>query len=360
MKGKFRAIASVTMPALLMSCTSLYVVHDPATGIISAGQLPDFLKSVRCEMVTFYEIERSRKAAYDHLRPSDAILAFKRFSYFEIDQNLFGAFTLELKVTDTATFGPGSTLDYKLPPDFAKNTIAHLGPSAGSNGTYDMIWSFLLKQNAKLAPTASIGPDAPRDAWERACYNGPIADLDTLEDLADDKLPGRALFTRMVVNLNKPLAAWLRDNGSLMSAGELLPAQDYEVAEAAQMYYSFALQASAGLDGKYSLTAMHWSSLAGEASGSLQQNSNLQIYINGPGAAYVNGAKAGTAGYGPKPPDLGSATNPMHVITQNGAAAAGPGPGGTPGPKSTKSGGRGREQRFLIAPIPVFPPAASP
>ncbi len=360
MRGMLRALAPLTMSVALMSCTSMYYIHDPASGVISAGQLPDFLKSIRCEMVTFYEIERSRKAAYDKLRKSDPIEAFRRYAYFNIAPDLFGAFTLELKVTDTAGLGQGTTLDYKLPPDFAKNAIAHLGPTAGSQGTYDLIWAFLLKQNAKLASGGLLAPDAPRELWEKACYSGTIPDLDTLEALAENQWPERARFTRMVVNLAKPLAAWLRDNGSLISAGELLPGKDSEMAEAAQMYYSFALQASAGLEGKYSLTALHWSALAGQASGSLQQNSNLQIYINGPGAAYVNGAKAGTAGFGPKPDVLGSPEKPMHVTVDNQPAGAGPGPGGTKGGRSERSGGRGGDQRFLIAPIPIFPPSASP
>jgi hypothetical protein len=357
MRGILRALAPLAMSAALMSCTSLYHIHDPASGVISAGQLPDFLKSIRCEMITFYEIERSRKVAYDRLLKSDPIEAFRRYSYFNIATDLYGAFTLELKVTDTAGLGSGTTLDHKLPPDFSRNTIAHLGPTAGSQGTYDLIWAFLLKQNAKLAYGGSLPPDAPRELWEKACYSGPISDLDTLEALAENQMPERVRFTRMVVNLTKPLAAWLRDNGSLISAGQLLPGKDSEMAEAAQMYYSFALQASAGLEGKYSLTALHWSALAAQASGSMQQNSNLQIYINGPGAAYVNSAKAGAAGYGPKPDVLGSANKPMHVTIDNQPPGAGPGPKGG---GSGRSSGRGGEQRFLIAPIPIFPPSASP
>jgi hypothetical protein len=378
MRSTVQILAIVVLPNFLISCTSLFFVHDPSTGVISAGQLPGFLKSVRCELITFYEVERSRKVAYDKLVQADPQTAFENFAHFEIAPKLYGTFTLELKVTDTAGIGSGTAIDYRRVLDKTATSTTHLGPTVSGQGTYDLIWSFLLKQDATLASIASGAPELAIESSERACYRGPISDLRELELLAEDGIPDRSAFTRIVVNANKPLAAWLRDNGTLISANYLIPAKGYEIAEPAQMYYSFAMQAIAGLEAKYSLVATQWNPLAVQATGSLQQNSNLQIYINGPKAAYANGAKSGSAGFAPKSPDIGTATNPMYVITEDRKPRVGerPAVGETTTekekptnnnriprvstPKHRAPSTRGREQPYLLAPTPLFPPSASP
>ncbi|WP_375779171.1 hypothetical protein ACE103_09295 [Bradyrhizobium sp. ma5] len=359
MWGTFRRVVSVCLSTLLAGCASLYAVHDPSTGVLTTGQVQGFLKSLRCELITFYELERSRKAAFLKARKAGLLEAYANYAYFDVSPSLFGAITLELKITDGASIGSGTVFDYRLPPDFSKNTIAHLGPTASAQGVYDLIWSFLLKQNAKLTTSASLPAEADPMVKEQICFNGPgLGDLAALEALAEDAAPQRALFTRIKVDFGKPLAAWLRDKATIISAGQLLPAADFENAEAAQMYYQFAVQVVAGLDAKYSLTSVHWNALAGNASASLQQNSYVSLYINGPGAAYVNGAKSGSAGFLPKGPELGSAENPMHVVTQGGKPVVGGAQ--EEGPQTVVRPPRRREQRYLLAPVPIFPPSATP
>ncbi len=177
------------------------------------------------------------------------------------------------------------------------------------------------------------------------------------------------------MNGTKPLAAWLRDNGSLMSANFLSPAKGDEVAEPAQMTYTFSLQASGGLDAKYTLTTIKWSPLAVEASGSLQQNSIVAVYINGPKAAFANGAKGGQSGFGPPQPALGSIGNPMYVVEKNGNAVPPPRkgdflpsdgtqPGQEPAPRRRARGPavprRTGETPYFIAPLPITPPSMTP
>ena len=348
-----RATVSCITATFLASCTSLFSVHDPQTGIISAGQLPDFIKSVRCELVTFYEIERSRKAAYEH-----AILhraPYSQYAYFEIAPLLFGAFTLELKVTDNLGIGSGTAIDLKRTIDATHSNTLHFGPTLSGQGTYDLIWTFLMKQNASLSVSHHDGPDKVANG---ACFNGPLEALEDLERLAEENPPVQAQFTRILVNGHRPLAAWLRDNGTLLSMGHLKPTVDSEAAEPAQMYYSFAVQVIAGLEAKYTLLTPQWNPLAGQGSGSLQQNSNLQIYINGPGAAYANAAKSGTSGFGPVHPQLGTAENPMHVIQENleGFPTIAPRepPKNAPRPRRAPP-----SKGYLLAPVPVFPPSPS-
>jgi hypothetical protein len=41
---------------LLCSSTSLDLIHDPQTGLIDRSQVRGFIKSVRCELKTFYDL----------------------------------------------------------------------------------------------------------------------------------------------------------------------------------------------------------------------------------------------------------------------------------------------------------------
>jgi hypothetical protein len=149
--GFYRVLALVCTTYVMTACTSLYHVHDPQTGVISAGELPRFLKSVRCEMITFYQISRERQKAYVNLYKTNPEGAFNSFAFFEIDPFLFGTFFLELKVVDSAGIGSGTVLDYKRILGPTSSDVTHVGPTASAQGTYDLIWSFLLKQNAQLA-----------------------------------------------------------------------------------------------------------------------------------------------------------------------------------------------------------------
>ena len=131
------------------------------------------------------------------------------------------------------------------------------------------------------------------------------------------------------------------------------------------MTYTFTIQVVAGLEGKYSLVATPFSPTL-EASGSLQQNSTLTIYINGPAAPTANTAKSGGA-FLPKPPApvLGSKENPMYVYPETGL----PPEKGKEGrilsprvarPATPAAPGGAHYRGFLLFPPTVVPPAATP
>jgi hypothetical protein len=359
-----RALGPFFLLPALTGCTSLFYVHDPQAGVISAGQLPSFLKSIRCELITFYELERQRKAAYIILAKTAPDEAFRRYSYFEVAPKLYGAFTVELKVTDSAGLGAGTSEDFKRILSPSSSETIHVGPTLSGQGTYDLIWSFLMKQDASplsVSPTAQW-PSA--NDSRASCYSARIMNLDDLEGLAESGQVELVNFTRITVNGQKPLAAWLRDNGSLMSENFLYPATGTEKAEPAQMYYSFAVQVIGGIEAKYSLITVSWNPLAVQGTGSLQQNSNLQLYINGPGSAYANAARSGSSGFAIPKPELGSSENPMHIVESKEKEQT----KGTPGNEPIKPAARqprpprepiGRERPYLLAPNAVFPPSPS-
>lgn len=357
------------LPMVLVSCTSLFFVHDPQSGVISAGLLPDFVKSVKCELITFYQLERTRKQEYEKLAKLDPVEAFSRYAYFEINPFLYGTFTLELKVTDSLGVGAGTAIDSKHISDPTHSDTWHAGPTASGQGTYDLIWNFLLRQDAGLAPIGAKVNASGDEADRFACYRGPLNSLEELEQFAAAPSSRAAQFRRIFVNGQKPLAAWLRDIGSTMNANRLGPTDPAERAELAQMYYSFAVQVIAGLDVKYTLLSPQWNPLAAQLTGSLQQNSNLQVYINGPGAPYANSAKAGGATWVKGGPALGSAANPIYVIPGKGDKGSEfimpdeETPSGDKKKPKRKIAPRAQPDPFnkgtLITPLTVSPPSAS-
>jgi hypothetical protein len=350
----------VLAASLLAGCTSLFFVHDPQSGLISAGQVPGFLKSVRCELITFYDLEARRKSAYAKLAKVSIAEAFERYAYFEVEPTMYGTFTTELKVTDASAALAGATaFDYKqVRPSWT--ATSQIAPSVSTQATDDLIWSFILQQNARLTST-----DAKTDPLHRGCYIGPPLELLDLETFADGRSEYPATFTRILVNGQKPFAAWLRDNGITLSANYLGTSLQADGAEPAQMTYTFTIQVVAGLEGKYSLVATSFSPTL-EASGSLQQNSTLTIYINGPAAPTANTAKAGGA-FLPKPPApvLGSKDNPMYVYPETGLPEKGKekgrilNPGGRP-PATPAAPGGAHYRGYLLFPPTVVPPAATP
>jgi hypothetical protein len=364
MRAVARLLAIFFIPNLLTSCTSLFFVHDPQSGVISAGQLPGFLKSIRCELVTFYQLELKRKEKYEKYAPLYPKEALEKYAYFEVEKGLYGAFTLELKVTDAASLGSGTVLDYRRIVNSTTSNTTHLGPTASTQGTYDLIWNFLIRQDAKLKSV-----NYPGDPVERGCYNGDNFDLRELEALADNKAPERTAFDRIFVDGRLPLAGWLRDNGTLISASYLGLPERSAAAEPAQMTYTFSIQVVAGLEAKYTIVTPTLVPAAVQGGGSLQQNSILSFYINGPAAAATNSAKSGSAAIYPLP-TLGTVGRPMHVTSDNTNRqimesaptpdASGKPPAVTPVPRVREPAARSPFRGYLLNPLPVFPPAPAP
>jgi hypothetical protein len=65
----------VVSAALLSSCASLQYIHDPQFGFLNSDQAPDLLKSVRCELITFYAANAARKDALDWIAMPTAVRA---------------------------------------------------------------------------------------------------------------------------------------------------------------------------------------------------------------------------------------------------------------------------------------------
>ncbi|MEI9805762.1 MAG: hypothetical protein WDN48_16885 [Pseudolabrys sp.] len=87
-----RVALTVIASLLLGACASPYYVHDPLSGYIGRDQVPPLLKSVRCELVTFYEANRQRALLFQAQANSKEgtaednwRLAVENYSYFDLD-----------------------------------------------------------------------------------------------------------------------------------------------------------------------------------------------------------------------------------------------------------------------------------
>jgi hypothetical protein len=322
--GRLAEFAVILLGSLLCaSCAALYNVHDPRTGFITKEEIPKFLKSVKCELITYIVANRAN-------RRSSA-------PYFDLSEKLFGNVMLDLNVQDTGGLpSSGSSIDLTHVFDPSNSFTWHSGPSLNAQNTYDMILSFLLPQNVTLAFN-------PEDSL--LCYS---LSADAVA-LARGDISGSAQFDRIRVNGTKPLAEWLLDV-SAQTWTNIEAARLGETLYPAQMAYTFTVQFNAGLDVKYSLIGGSFNPLAIDAMGSTQQTSKLQFTLNGQDAQLALGASQGSA-------VIGGGTF-VYEEVPSGAANA-PGPNAVPGESVRKRyvrrfvpGPRG----YLTWPLPLALP----
>ena len=252
-------------------------------------------RPLRCEMVTYYQTTYKRQRRY----------AIDGLPYFNLDDNQWGAFNLDLKVVDAlGVLGTNSVYANKLSaPDAAHSKTLTIGPTAGVNDTYELSWSFSIKQNADLTGRGIAKVRATADDYFE-CYSHVPEDLEGLS-YGKFTAKGIELFKRVYVNGVEPFAGWLLDNSDIMASSFYFPnaKRDNEKAYPAQMIYTFTVNASGGVDAKFTLVSPRWNPLQPDASASISQTSTLTLYINGVNAITYNNAKIGNMAIAPKTPD---------------------------------------------------------
>jgi hypothetical protein len=302
---------------VLAGCADLSVIHDPQTGLISSDQVDAFLKSVRCELRTFYaannQNEKSYAAAinrYDKLIAAakryqkekngigaNAALskaamvraeAIERFPYYLLENDLFGGVYLDLKVIDTFGFptagASSSTFDNKSVINATHSFTWLIGPTLYNQNTYEEIDNYIIEQTDSLV----AGPDP------FSCYSQLPKDL---AGLAYGEYPEWTKFKRIRVNFQKPLAGWLMDRSAQLWHTFKAASEEAENDRIipVQSTYNFTVQITSGVDGKYSLLTPAWNPAQVDFGASNAQSSLVTIAINGDDASLAAGAKVGTA-----------------------------------------------------------------
>lgn len=308
-----RGLASLLGCAVLTGCASLELVHDPQTGLINRAEVPRFLKSVRCELSTFYQANLARRdmfeqRAADALRlrtqgdrtKNAALLAqadalrdegVRIGAHYPIAPELFGGVYMNLKVIDTLGLGAGDTnVVNKQVRDATHSETYGIAPLLNSQNTYEMTYSFLIDQGAGISKTPFDDPFK--------CYNPSLLNPSVNSVmLAENAVPEAAQYTRILVNASRPLAAWLLDNAEQTWVNFHAKHEEDEAERLIpiQMNYAFTVQIAAGLNVRYALTSPIWTPAQIGGGASSVQSSQMSIYINGEDASLAGGAKLGQA-----------------------------------------------------------------
>jgi len=327
--------------------------HDPQVGTVSREALPDLFKSLRCELVTFYEANKWRSILYNKNRVHEPELAAAKYSYFDIDDDLYGLFYLDLKIVDTLSLPASNTsIDDKTTVSSTTSRTWHVGPTGGLTDTYELNWSFAIRQDSRfnthdgdLYPL----PDGVPYPKSLQCYREvPRSPDGALDDLAAGKRPDLELFKRIAVNGKTSLAYWLIQNGEVMFAAMTTSRTDVTRKNlddrdifAGQMVYTFMVQVSGGLDAKFSLLTNVWNPLAADVSGSIATTNNLVFYLNGSKSNMANNAKVGNALIRPAP------VKPLPVTVVNYETPPPP-----PSPPDKGKGGKRFRYNRVDEPVP--------
>jgi hypothetical protein len=291
----------LTGSLLLASCAALNVVHDPQSGLITRSQVPKLLQSVRCELVTFYALDRWRQDQFNKIKNNNYAAAVEKYSYFPLDPNQLSAVFLDLKVVDNIGIPSGASAT-TINQTFLSNggvdkRTWHIGPSISDMNTYELNWPFVVAQNSTLDLSHHEGD---RQKLEPAndffpCYHNLPANPN-LEGLARHQFPDMENFARIYVDGTEPLAGWMVNSSVELGSAFFQRNRDPNVNERmypAQMIYTFTVQFGFGADASLSLITARWNPVGLDIAGSTQQTSALTLYINGKDSLNANAAKIG-------------------------------------------------------------------
>jgi hypothetical protein len=326
--------ASSALSLFLAGCASFQVVSDPRVGALSRDHLPPLIKSIRCELATFYTADLQHKRALSRRRielarshqqyiPLDELLAL---NHFDLDIEAFSSFSLDIKLQSTFGIpGAGTSGNLVLDARAAHTRNLALGPSVQVQATYDNAAQFAIPQNASIltpspltpeqAQTGLVVPLSPEERDFKCFSRSVVYDFD---GLAAGRYPNLELFGRIRVDAGPPLAAWLQEASRTMGISRNImldahadaehrppvPAQDQYVEQAidiGQLAYTFTVQYTGGLDAEFSLVSSRFSPLSADLSAGVQQTGTLNLYLNGYQTITAINAKGGLIGIYPSP-----------------------------------------------------------
>lgn len=302
----------------LAGCADPHFIHDPQIGYFSKSQMPPLLKSLRCELATYIAANNQRHIINKYLFKTEPLLANQTYPFFPIEPSRFGGMSLELKVQDSLGTQAGTAFDWKrTASDALHSRVWHIGPTLGTQNSYDLLASYLLPQDIYGFETSEMprkknefdllntSNDEPYLCYKSIPYREPAVVppsvynaeyvLQDLDAVAKGE-KGEAQFDRIRVNAGKPLAAWLLDVGTTLTTTSITYSNNQfnEAILPGQQIYTFTIQTTAGLDVKNVMTTTLWTAVGGEVSGQWQHTGTLSLYFNGSDAPATSGVKGGS------------------------------------------------------------------
>lgn len=342
-----RASISACVAALFSASCTLQNIQDPQFGLLDGHRvLPGLLKSIRCELITFYAANQARKRSLDWIRDRlfhdhIATIAYDevlKHRYFDLDTDAYGAFVLESKIVDNLGL-PGTNTSIANQGQFypLHSQVFTVAPTLSSQGTYDMNYNFAIQQDEDFSRIphisegqvpAQIGENTDEKNNSLLCYHAVVSD--NFDELAAGQYPTLERFERLRVDGGQPLAAWLQYNTTIMGVSRNIladisaPGRSTPVPvpfefinegiDGGQMSYIFTVQYTAGVDAKFSLLSSRWNTLAADVMASAVQTGVLSLYVNGYMAVTAINAKTGLVLI----PGKGALPQPQKVYVVNG------------------------------------------
>jgi hypothetical protein len=344
MRGHYKFATLFILCSQLSGCSFLYDVDvDPGSMV----PVESVLKSLRCELVTFFEVNRLRINLYEyHLKKRDLDFKsnFLNYAYMDLDPERYGTLDVTLKTIDSLGLALG--IDWKTQIDKSGAFHDwHFGPGLAATKTYNREVVFAVPQDGRLGPDVRTedgtvppherSPLADPEAQDRDffCFlqkdnivappittetiNKASAALQFLEKLARHELPELENFQRIWVDGTTPLAEWL-EKVSAETAKGFFSATQYPYTGAiipGQVNYSFGLEVKPSVDLKFTLIATVINPEVPDVMISRDNTGTFQMFLNNTHAAAAFGGKQGTATI-PRP-QKSAAWGPLNDQTTN-------------------------------------------
>lgn len=328
-----KTISTILMAILLSACAlDPYDLRSSDNIIFPRPSTPTFLKSLRCEMITFLVQNRLRaifndehiKLARSYLeskdqRYKDEIALVRRYPYINLDSSQHAFIQADLKNIESFSGTVGANWRFVAAPGLHSNTPL-FGPSYNQTRTFETIEPIVLPQYADFGPLKFFGPPEggkippiskftkiylPHPAEDEGwfCYgslygNGSTTLEDAINDtyllmINDPIYRSKVAFERIYVD-GTTMAQWLMSKSQDMAEAYNYPVHtNYESMIPGQLQYNFTLDVKPGIEIKDSIIGKSVTPFSIDLNASYDHSSAFSIIFNTPYAVASNSAKQG-------------------------------------------------------------------
>jgi hypothetical protein len=330
--GVFTRVAfALAVMVQVSGCATLLKQLDDPNEVLGANLNTDkFVKSLRCEALTFIVENRLRLKIYndavnqaqgtrDQALIDHVHWLLENYPFIELDEAQYAALGVDIKNIDMATLSmPGDWKTMKKTSAVVRDS--HFGPAMAETNTFEYIPPLAIPQYADLGPAVSFNPpgqQTPRAALWSSIYNfQPTTDESfycyrslafshavSAEDAANEietlllDGPGAqnfAQFQRIYVG-TVTLAKWLQDMTGQLSYNAHTSFGTYESVVVGQIEYTFTLDFKPSIDAKYTYMGYVVNPFVPELSASVEHSGQFTIVLNTDNAVPATTAKQGNS-----------------------------------------------------------------
>jgi hypothetical protein len=333
--GAVRAMFALLAALNFDGCALLtHQLDDPNEFLAINLKTDDFVKSLRCEVITFIVENRLREQIWKNylgvaqdpkthdVLPKyaavfDQIVAkVKDYPFISLDGEQFAALSVDLKNINTSGINVQNDWKFTYP---VRTATLHVGPAIAETNTFEYLPPLAIPQIADLGPARqrpATAPLHPAAIWSTAYYLQTTTDSAfycysslaksqavTLEDAAKD-IQGLVEdsgiykelknYQRIYVG-SQTLASWLEKMAKQLYANQNTIFPTAENVLPGQIAYTFTLDLKPSMDLKYTYVASVINPFVPDISGAVEHSSQFSIFLNTIYSAAALGAKGGNS-----------------------------------------------------------------